>query len=77
MSSCHFPAKVYFDDNQAFSSLHIVTIVIIMVVVGRSISTGRDWEKRERGTLDDNLGGYALTLIDSLDMLAVLGDYDR
>ena len=38
---------------------------------------GRDWEKRERGTLDDTLGGYSLTLIDSLDMLAVLGDYDR
>ena len=39
--------------------------------------TGRDWEKRERGTLDDSLGGYALTLVDALDMLAVLGDFDR
>ena len=36
---------------------------------------GRDWRKRERGTLDDPLGGYALTLVDSLDMLAVMGDY--
>ena len=38
---------------------------------------GRDWRHRDRGTLDDPLGGYALTLVDSLDMLAVLGDYDR
>ncbi len=38
---------------------------------------GRDWRKRDRGTLDDPLGGYALTLVDTLDMLAVLGDYDR
>jgi len=36
---------------------------------------GRDWRKRVRGTLDDPLGGYALTLVDSLDMLAVMGDY--
>lgn len=35
---------------------------------------GRWWDKRERGNLDDNLGGYALTLIDSLDQLAVTGD---
>lgn len=38
--------------------------------------SGRDWRKRERGTLDDPLGGYALTLVDSLDMLAVMGDYE-
>lgn len=37
---------------------------------------GRDWRKRERGTLDDPLGGYSLTLVDSLDMLAVMGDYE-
>lgn len=41
------------------------------------MSSGRDWEKRERGTLDDSLGGYSLTLIDSLDMLVVIGDYER
>jgi hypothetical protein len=41
------------------------------------VPSGRDWEVRERGTLDDTLGGYSLTLIDSLDMLAVLGDFDR
>jgi len=40
-----------------------------------SLSSGRDWRKRERGTLDDPLGGYALTLVDSLDTLAVMGDY--
>ena len=28
---------------------------------------GRDWRSRERGTLDDVLGGYALTLVDALD----------
>ncbi|TMW59473.1 hypothetical protein Poli38472_004542 [Pythium oligandrum] len=38
---------------------------------------GRRWDRRERGDLDDVLGGYALTLIDSLDMLAVLGDRDE
>lgn len=35
---------------------------------------GRRWDSRERGTLDDSLGGYALTLIDSLSTLAMLGD---
>ncbi|GLE06179.1 hypothetical protein PINS_up015390 [Pythium insidiosum] len=35
---------------------------------------GRRWDQRERGDLDDVLGGYALTLVDSLDTLAVLGD---
>jgi hypothetical protein len=35
---------------------------------------GRRWDKRERGTLDDSLGGYALTLVDSLSTLAVIGD---
>ena len=40
---------------------------------------GRRWDKRERGTLDDSLGGYALTLVDSLSTLAVIGDvtFDR
>ena len=35
---------------------------------------GRRWDKRERGTLDDCLGGYALTLVDSLSTLALTGD---
>ncbi|KAI9909377.1 hypothetical protein PsorP6_014798 [Peronosclerospora sorghi] len=39
--------------------------------------TGRRWDRRERGDLDDILGGFSLTLIDSLDMLAVLGDWDE
>jgi hypothetical protein len=34
----------------------------------------RRWDRRERGTLDDILGGFSLTLVDSLDMLAVLDD---
>ena len=34
----------------------------------------RSSHQRERGTLDDVLGGYSLTLIDSLDTLALLGD---
>ncbi|GAB9472782.1 hypothetical protein Gpo141_00009951 [Globisporangium polare] len=38
---------------------------------------GRRWDKRERGDLDDVLGGYSLTLIDSLDMLAIIGDRDE
>ncbi|KAJ0409517.1 hypothetical protein ATCC90586_009057 [Pythium insidiosum] len=38
---------------------------------------GRRWDRRERGDLDDVLGGYALTLVDSLDTLAVLGDRDE
>ena len=38
---------------------------------------GRRWDRRERGTLDDSLGGFQLTLVDSLDMLAVLGDWPR
>jgi hypothetical protein len=33
---------------------------------------GRAWDKRERGTLDDCLGGYALTLVDSLSTLALV-----
>jgi hypothetical protein len=36
--------------------------------------TGRRFDRRERGTLDDVLGGYGLTLIDSLDTLALTGD---
>lgn len=36
---------------------------------------GRRWDIRERGTLDDSLGGFSLTLVDSLDMLAVVGDF--
>uniref|UniRef100_A0A7S2DSX8 alpha-1,2-Mannosidase n=1 Tax=Octactis speculum TaxID=3111310 RepID=A0A7S2DSX8_9STRA len=38
---------------------------------------GRRWDRRERGTLDDSLGGYALTLIDSLSILAVIRDLKR
>lgn len=38
---------------------------------------GRRWDRRQRGDLDDVLGGYALTLVDSLDMVAVLGDRDE
>jgi hypothetical protein len=34
----------------------------------------RRWDKRERGTLDDTLGGFALTLVDSVDTLALMGD---
>ncbi|CCI48519.1 unnamed protein product [Albugo candida] len=36
---------------------------------------GRRWDRRERGDLDQTLGGFSLTLIDSLDMLAILGDH--
>ncbi|ETL87727.1 hypothetical protein L917_13128 [Phytophthora nicotianae] len=39
--------------------------------------SGRRWDRRERGDLDDVLGGFSLTLVDSLDMLAVLGDCDE
>uniref|UniRef100_A0A7S3K5T7 alpha-1,2-Mannosidase n=1 Tax=Aureoumbra lagunensis TaxID=44058 RepID=A0A7S3K5T7_9STRA len=38
---------------------------------------GRRWDKKKRGTLDDSLGGYMLTLIDGLDTLAVMGKYDE
>jgi hypothetical protein len=34
----------------------------------------RRWDRRERGTLDDVLSGTSVTLIDSLDTLAVLND---
>lgn len=34
----------------------------------------RRYDARERGNLDDSLGGFALTLIDSLDTLALTGD---
>ena len=34
----------------------------------------RRWDRRERGTLDDNLGGFALTLVDAADTLALMGD---
>ncbi|RHY14092.1 hypothetical protein DYB25_001250 [Aphanomyces astaci] len=33
---------------------------------------GRRWDRKERGDLDDALGGFALTLIDSLSMLALV-----
>ncbi|KAK1942118.1 ER degradation-enhancing alpha-mannosidase-like protein 3 [Phytophthora citrophthora] len=39
--------------------------------------SGRRWDRRERGDLDDVLGGFSLTLVDSLDMLAVLGDREE
>jgi hypothetical protein len=38
---------------------------------------GRRWDQRERGDLDDVLGGFSLTLIDSLDMLAIIGDREE
>ena len=34
----------------------------------------RTWDARSRGTLDDVHGGYFLTLVDSLDTLALTGD---
>lgn len=37
----------------------------------------RRWDKRERGTLDDTLGGYMMTLVDGADTLAVMGFYDE
>ena len=37
---------------------------------------GRRWDKRSRGTLDDSLGGYLLTLVDGADALALSGDYE-
>ena len=30
---------------------------------------GRRWDRRDRGTLDDSLGGFSTTLVDALDML--------
>ncbi|GBG26883.1 Mannosyl-oligosaccharide alpha-1,2-mannosidase [Hondaea fermentalgiana] len=38
--------------------------------------SGRRWDRRERGTIDDTLGGFSLTLIDALDSLAVMGRYE-
>ena len=35
---------------------------------------GRRWDQKERGTLDDVLSGTSVTLIDSLDTLALLND---
>jgi len=35
---------------------------------------GRRWDKRERGTLDDSLGGYLMTLVDGADTMLVVGD---
>ena len=37
----------------------------------------RKWNRRERGDLDDVLGGFSLTLIDALDTLAVMGNVDE
>lgn len=37
--------------------------------------SGRRYDERERGTLDDSLGGFSLTLVDSLDMLALMGNW--
>jgi len=39
--------------------------------------TGRRWDQRNRGTIDDILGGFSLTLIDSLDSLAVFGLHEE
>lgn len=33
----------------------------------------RRWDRRERGTLDDVLGGYMMTMVDGADTLAVMG----
>ena len=35
----------------------------------------RNWNRKSRGTLDDVLGGYHLTAVDSLSTLAAVGDY--
>ena len=35
----------------------------------------RKWTHRERGTLDDSLGGFMTTAVDSLDTLAMMGEY--
>jgi hypothetical protein len=37
----------------------------------------RKYDQRERGTLDDSLGGYMLTLVDSLDTLIILREFER
>ena len=37
----------------------------------------RSHVKKERGTLDDVLGGYMLTLVDSLDTLLVMREYEE
>ena len=39
--------------------------------------TSRRYDRRNRGTLDDVLGGYYLTLVDSLDTLLVMREFDR
>ena len=36
---------------------------------------GRRWDARTRGTLDDSLGGYRMTLVDGVDTQLVVGDY--
>lgn len=37
----------------------------------------RRHDERARGTLDDVLGGYMLTLVDSLDSLVIMREYER
>ena len=37
---------------------------------------GRRWDRRERGTLDDALGGYATTLVDALSTMVAMGELD-
>lgn len=37
----------------------------------------RRFDEKERGTLDDVLGGYMLTLVDSLDTLIIMGEWER
>lgn len=37
----------------------------------------RRYDHRTRGTLDDTMGGYMLTLVDSLDTLIVFREFDR
>ena len=37
---------------------------------------GRRWDARKRGTLDDSLGGYMMTLVDGVDTQLVVGDHE-
>jgi ABC-type phosphate transport system permease subunit len=55
----------------------IVPMMLASILAVTALAVTSVTVERDRGTLDDPLGGYALTLVDTLDMLAVLGDYDR
>jgi hypothetical protein len=41
------------------------------------VFTCRVYWDRSRGTLDDTLGGYMTTLVDSLDTLIIMKEFDR